>query len=112
MPVWRSEPTARSRGMSKCIAGVAMGTITGTRWRQKIYVARLRVQRLGWTDACHCAALEILGYRFNRAAMLRAAGRWPLATWLQAQVNVDEIYAGEIGGWSLQGVRPANHPRT
>ncbi len=46
------------------------------RWRQKVHFARLRLQRLGWENACHHAVLEILGYRFNSAPMLRLAGRF------------------------------------
>lgn len=82
------------------------------RWQQKVHFARLRVQRLGWDAACHHAALEILGYRFNRAPMLRIAGQLPLALWAEGRVDVAAAYASESGGWSLQGVRPANHPRT
>lgn len=81
------------------------------RWRQKIHFARLRIRRLGWEAACHHAALEILGYRFNRSPMLRIAGRWPLVEWARGAVALDEAYAAEPGSWSLQGVRPANHPR-
>jgi hypothetical protein len=82
------------------------------RWREKVHYARLRVQRLGWEAACHHAALEILGYRFNRAPMLRIAGEWPLAKWAERMVSADAVFASEAEGWSLQGVRPANHPRT
>jgi hypothetical protein len=82
------------------------------RWRQKVHFARLRVQRLGWEAACHHVALEILGYRFNRAPMLRIAGQWPLAQWSNGAVDPAEVFALEAEGWSLQGVRPANHPRT
>lgn len=82
------------------------------RWRQKIHFARLRVERLGWEAACHHAALEILGYRFNRAPMLRVAGRWPLGEWARGAIEVDEVLSSEVGTWSVQGVRPANHPRT
>lgn len=82
------------------------------RWRQKVHFARLRVQRLGWSTACHHAALEILGYRFNRAPMLRVAGRWPLEAWARGDIRAETAYASEAEGWSLQGVRPANHPRT
>ncbi len=81
------------------------------RWNQKIHFARLRVQRLGWPGACHHAALEILGYRFNRAPMLRVAGQWPIEKWSAAPETAEAAYAAELGGWSLQGVRPANHPR-
>jgi hypothetical protein len=84
------------------------------RWQQKVHFAQLRVQRLGWEAACHHAALEILGYRFNRAPMLRIAGEWPLEKWANRAAVPDEIYSNEaaLGGWSLQGVRPANHPRS
>jgi hypothetical protein len=82
------------------------------RWRQKVHFAGLRTQRLGWTAACHHLALEVLGYRFNRAPMLRVAGRWPLDQWAGGAVTAEMAYAAETGGWSLQGVRPANQPRT
>ena len=81
------------------------------RWRQKVHFAHLRVQRLGWEAACHHAALEILGYRFNRAPMLRLASRWPLDEWARGVINPDDAFAAEAGAWRLQGVRPANHPR-
>jgi hypothetical protein len=82
------------------------------RWRQKVHFARLRVQRLGWREACHQTVLEILGYRFNRAPMLRVAGRWPLREWARGGVDVAEAFAAEAGAWQAHGVRPANHPRT
>jgi hypothetical protein len=81
------------------------------RWRQKVRFARLRVRTLGWEGACHHAGLEILGFRFNRAPMLRIAARWPLADWTAGRVGPDEAFIAETGRWSLQGVRPANHPR-
>ena len=40
------------------------------RWKQKVHFAEVRLARLGWEEACHHTALEILGYRFNRAPML------------------------------------------
>ena len=82
------------------------------RWRQKVHFARLRVQRLGWEGACHHAALEILGYRFNRAPMLRIAAAFPLGEWARGAVEPDVVYGNETGSWSLQGVRPANQPCT
>jgi hypothetical protein len=82
------------------------------RWRQKVHFARLRVQRLGWENACHHAALEVLGFRFNRSPMLRVAGRWPLAEWKFGRINLSEVYESESDSWSVQGVRPANQPRT
>jgi hypothetical protein len=81
------------------------------RWQEKIRFARLRVEALGWNEACHHAGLEILGFRFNRAPMLRIAGRWPLADWAGGRVSADEAYHAEAEAWSLQGVRPANQPR-
>jgi len=81
------------------------------RWQQKVGFAQLRVRTLGWEGACHHAGLEILGYRFNRAPMLRIAARWPLADWAAGRVGADEAFVAETGRWSLQGVRPANHPR-
>jgi hypothetical protein len=84
------------------------------RWGQKVHFAALRVKRLGWTEACHHAALEILGYRFNRSAMLQVAVRWPFPRWADGVVAPGEVFAAvaQDGGWSVQGVRPANHPRT
>ncbi len=88
-----------------------IGRHAGMRWRQKVHFARLRLDRLGWDAACHVAALEILGYRFNRAPMLRVAARWPLAAWADGTALAEEALASEAGAWSVQGVRPANHPR-
>jgi hypothetical protein len=84
------------------------------RWRLKTHFARVRIERLGWEEACHHTALEVLGYRFNRAPMLSVATRWPLAEWARGAVAAGEVFAAEAGlrRWSLQGVRPANHPRT
>lgn len=81
------------------------------RWASKVYFARLRIARLGWAEACHHAALEILGYRFNRPCMLKVAATHPLAEWVQGQVQPEAVFAEHSGNWSLQGVRPLNHPR-
>lgn len=91
--------------------GALLSRHAAERWRQKVHFARLRLQRLGWESACHHTALEVLGYRFNRAAMLRVAGEWPLAKWKSASVDLAAVFGAEAGHWSLQGVRPANHPR-
>ena len=80
------------------------------RWRQKVHYARLRIERLGWTEACHQTAMEILGYRFNRAAMLRVAAAFPLAIWDGGTVDPETAFQSG-GDWSLQGLRPANQPR-
>jgi hypothetical protein len=80
------------------------------RWKQKLRFAALRIQKLGWTGAAHHTALEILGYRYNRAAMLTVATIHPLAEW-GIRLDPDEVFAERGAHWHLQGVRPANHPR-
>jgi hypothetical protein len=81
------------------------------RWYQKIHYAKIRIARLGWEAACHHTALEVLGYRFNRAPMLAVASSAPLADWTKAGKDVAETaYANFSDRWSKQGVRPANHP--
>lgn len=83
------------------------------RWQQKVRYAKLRIERLGWAGACHHTALEVLGYRFNRAPMLAVAGSTALADWIGGGESfADEIYERFALLWSKQGVRPLNHPRT
>lgn len=78
------------------------------RWRQKVHFAKLRIARLGWT-AAHHTALEILGYRLNRPAMLTVAAKYPLDAWGRGVAPADVLV--ESGAlWQTQGVRPANHP--
>jgi hypothetical protein len=81
------------------------------RWEAKCRYARARLQRLGWEAACHHAALEILGYRFNRPSLLRIATEFPLRAWVSGEVDADRAFGAEGVAWNLQGVRPANHPR-
>jgi len=80
------------------------------RWRQKVHFAGLRLRRLGWEAACHQTALEILGYRFNRAPMLRLAACHPLPDWRERPPDPAALAATGDETWSLQGVRPANRP--
>ncbi|MFA6286295.1 MAG: DUF2851 family protein [Opitutaceae bacterium] len=101
----------------------ALGALDGTelhqllrrhaseRWKQKVGFARERIRRLGWEDACHHAALEILGYRFNRAPMLAVATEYPLAAWRDGKLETAEVFEVRRERWALQGVRPLNHPR-
>ena len=91
--------------------GALLQRLADRRWNQKVHFARLREQRLGWNAACHHAALEIMGYRFNRAPMLRVAARFPLAQWTGSELALEAVLVSETGAWSLQGVRPANLPR-
>ncbi len=81
------------------------------RWRQKVRFAKLRIERVGWAAAAHCTALEILGYRFNRPAMLTVAMRYPLEMWTP-DLDVAHVYEASGAAWQAQGVRPANQPRT
>lgn len=81
------------------------------RWLLKVHHASLRIARLGWNEACHQSALEILGYRFNRETMLRIAGRYPLPAWANPGLDLAGVFQSEAGRWVLQGVRPANRPR-
>jgi hypothetical protein len=80
------------------------------RWEQKVRYARLRLHKLGGVAAAHHTALEILGYRHNRAAMLAVAARHPLAEW-GGGLDPDTVYGEHQDVWQPQGVRPANHPR-
>lgn len=81
------------------------------RWANKVALARRRIDALGWDEACHRTALEVLGYRRNRAPMLAVAERWPLAAWRTGAVAVEEAWASEAANWHRAGVRPANQPR-
>jgi len=79
------------------------------RWESKVRFAALRIGKLGWPGAAHHAALEILGYRRNRAPMLATATAHALNEWSGAR-DVAAVFAERTGQWQLQGMRPANHP--
>ena len=83
----------------------------GQRWRQKVHFAKLRIAKLGWTAAAHHTALEIIGYRQNRAAMLMVAAQHPLESW-SGDTGPAAIFESFREAWQLQGARPANHPLT
>ncbi|MFA6960190.1 MAG: DUF2851 family protein [Opitutaceae bacterium] len=87
-----------------------LSTHASRRWRSKVHFAGERIKRLGWEGACHHAAMEILGYRFNRAPMLTVATTWPLGDWAAGRVDPAMIFEELAGRWALQGVRPLNHP--
>jgi hypothetical protein len=89
----------------------AIADAAGRRWREKVRFAGLRIARLGWENACHHTALEILGYRSNRTAMLKVATRFGWDEWRETPPSVDDLAAAAGDAWSLRGVRPANHPR-
>lgn len=81
------------------------------RWDQKVHFSHLRLQKLGWEEACHQTALEILGYRRNRSAMLNVAARCSIARWRDEAPKEEELLRTPMSRWQLQGARPANHPR-
>lgn len=81
------------------------------RWRSKVHYAGQRIAKLGWSEACHHTALEILGYRFNRVAMLTVATRHPLSEWVAGKIDLEGVWSEQHGRWQLGAVRPANHPR-
>jgi hypothetical protein len=82
------------------------------RWQQKVAYAAARIKRLGWSEACHQSALEVLGYRFNRGPMLTLAGEYPLEWWAIADRGdaVDALHEAYRPRWSTQPGRPANRP--
>ncbi len=83
-----------------------------TRWRQKVRLAEKRIGTLGWREACHHTALEILGYRFNRGPMLSLATKYPLACWASfSDEQIEQVYRSYQDSWNRQAVRPANHPK-
>jgi hypothetical protein len=123
-------PLAQARGELPAMRedGLRAGLerLASERWARKVHFAKLRVTRLGWEAACHHVALEILGYRANRAPMLAVATGWPLDAWRKnaaaataCERSAGEGFAGAVfaemsarGAWGKQGARPANHPRT
>jgi len=86
--------------------------LAAQRWAQKLRYAGLRVRRLGFDEACHQTALEVLGFRFNRVPMLNLALRYPLNTWAGVDaVELDARFAEQEQAWARAAVRPANQPR-
>lgn len=91
----------------------AVREAAATRWKEKLRYARVRIERCGWEQACHLTALEILGYRANRAAMLRVGTQFPWPVWTSAvpAPALEALLAAGAETWSTRGVRPANQPR-
>jgi len=86
--------------------------LAAQRWAQKLRYAGLRVRRLGFDEACHQTALEVLGFRFNRVPMLNLALRYPLNTWADVSAaELDARFAEQEQAWARAAVRPANQPR-
>ncbi len=94
-----------------------------TRWQQKLAYAKQRLRSEGWEAACHSYALEVLGYKRNRAPMLRLAAKYPLDQMRRMlregrtssagnpELDANQLFYEESGHWKLNGLRPANHPR-
>ncbi len=81
------------------------------RWAQKIHFSGQRIAKVGWNEACHQTALEILGFRYNRVPMLRVAMAHPLCEWSAPDFSVEDLINEEGDTWRASGVRPANHPK-
>ncbi|MBC2593725.1 DUF2851 family protein [Ruficoccus amylovorans] len=81
----------------------------GRRWRQKAAFARQRLSRMEWDQACHLTALEVLGYRRNRAPMTALAGHYPPEE--MRGRSAEELFSRMKGEWALTGLRPPNHPK-
>ena len=81
------------------------------RWKAKVAYAKGRLDTLGWEEACHHTALEIMGYRYNRAAMLFLAGDYSLSALRSGNHTASDLYQAGHGRWRTSGTRPANHPR-
>jgi hypothetical protein len=75
--------------------------------------AKKRCERLGWREACHQTALEVLGYRFNRGPMLAVAAEFPLSRWpgVGEADNLENLHSLFLAHWNRQAIRPANHPK-
>lgn len=86
--------------------------ISKDRWLQKVNYASLRIAKLGWAEAAHQTALEILGYKRNRASMLLFAAMHPLPVWSAEGFDPIALLSSAGLHWELQGTRPANQPRT
>ncbi len=80
------------------------------RWAQKVYFARMRLEKLEWDEACHQTAMEGLGYRANRGPMLAVAARFPLQRLVEERPRAESLVGAVPDTWARDGLRPANHP--
>ena len=81
------------------------------RWQKKLTHAQKRLSGEDWTEACHQFALEILGYRRNRAPMAAISLSHTLSELTVSQVDAKTLFNERAGDWKLAGLRPANHPQ-
>lgn len=96
--------------MSRAWVGSRLTALANRRWQDKLTFARLRLRRAGWSEACHCLALEVLGFRANRAAMANLVAHWPLGRMLAEEPGVERLLGCEASAWQWRGVRPMNRP--
>jgi hypothetical protein len=80
------------------------------RWALKLSFAQQRLAAVGWEEACHQYALEVLGYARNRAPMSRIASTYALSIFRGKELSAGQLYV-EQSNWKLSGLRPANHPQ-
>ncbi len=81
------------------------------RWKKKLTHAQKRLSGEDWSEACHQFALEILGYRRNRAPMSAISLSHTLSELSGSQMNAETLFHEREGEWKLAGLRPANHPK-
>jgi hypothetical protein len=81
------------------------------RWQKKLTHAQKRLSGEDWSEACHQFALEILGYRRNRAPMSAISLSHTLSELSGSQINAETLFHEREGEWKLAGLRPANHPK-
>ena len=81
------------------------------RWQKKLTHAQKRLSGEDWSEACHQFALEILGYRRNRAPMAAISLSHALSELTVSQVDAKTLFNERAGDWKLAGLRPANHPQ-
>ena len=81
------------------------------RWEKKLTHAQKRLSGEDWSEACHQFALEILGYRRNRAPMATISLSHSLSELTVYQVDAETLFNELAGDWKLAGLRPANHPK-
>ena len=98
-------------GVPPAVLRVELARQAERRWENKVRLAAERLGCLGWEQACHQAALEVLGYRANRLPMLAVAECFPLAAWRAGEVSVEAAWGAPAEPWQNAGVRPANRPR-
>lgn len=80
------------------------------RWRRKVQRIGETIVRLGWEQALHEGCMEALGYRRNRTPMQSLASRYSIRRMQTDQLSAEDLFK-DAGGWRLNGLRPANHPK-